>query len=85
MLGALQDPPVRPGTPSEWPKSLFSRWSRSEALGSGRSPPEPASPPLLTDSRRHAHTPQAKECPGRLAQITHITQRAKYPESNQAR
>ncbi len=72
-LGALRGRPVRPGTPSEPPNSLPSRWTRSEALGSGRSPPEPASPPLLPDSKRHAHTLRGEECPGGLAQKAHIT------------
>lgn len=50
-------------------------------LGPGQSLPEPASPPLLPLSKRHAHTLRREECPGRLAQMANITHRQNYPES----
>lgn len=56
-------------------------WSRSEAFGPGQSLPEPASPPLLPDSKRHARTLLGEECLGRRAQGKLITHRAIALES----
>lgn len=71
-LCARRTRPLRPGTPSGPPNSLSCRLDEVGGLwGAGQSLPEPASPALLPDSKRHAHTPWGEECPARLSQMAH--------------